>query len=216
MFLVALGFLCMISGLLLYFVGVIFSPGRLIILDCCVFALLLIPWIVTLYRIKTTRCWYQVDRIPVWKHLIKYLRRDNEVIELLGERAYPGESFIDVPMLGLFEFLGKDTVFHQGDKNFVWGLENINFTPDPRYFNFTHLLWELGFSDSDDIRNVLQGNDLELMGKVYLKMENYDNGHGVQRLVTELQEYDKDVVVFKPMKETSHKNITDIIDKIKR
>ena len=167
-----------------------------------------------MYRIKVTRCWYQVDRIPVWKHLIKYIRRDNEVIELLGERAYPGESFIDVEMLGLFEFLGKDTVMHQGDKNFVLGLENINFTPDPRYFNFTHLLWELGFSDSIDVRNVLLGDDLELMGKIYLNMQNYDNGHGVQRLVTELQEYDGDTIQFKPIQK-DHNKIVDLIDKIK-
>lgn len=207
----------MISGLVLYFVGVLFSPDRLILLDCCVFILLLVPWIVTLYRIKVTRCWYQVDRIPMWKHLIKYIRRDNEVIELLGERAYPGESFIDVEQLGLFEFLGKDTVFHQGDKNFVLGLENINFTPDPRYFNFTHLLWELGFSDSDDVRNVLQGDDLELMGKVYLNMQNYDDGHGVNRLVTELTDYDDKLVKFEPVKEVKdHNKIVDAIDKMKR
>ena len=200
---------------MLYFIGAIFVPGKFIILDCIVFFIILLPWIITLYRIKVTRCWYQVDRIPIWKHLIKYIRRDNEVIELLGERAYPGESFIDVKLLGLFEFLGKDTVFHQGDKNFVIGLENINFTPDPRYFNFTHLLWELGFSDSEDVKNVLLGKDIELMGKVYMNMQVYDNNHGVNRLVTELEDYDGKIVEFKPIKD-NHSTIVDIVDKIKR
>jgi len=153
-----------------------------------------------IYRLVVTQTLKHADRPNKGKHLINYLRRDNEVVPVEGIRAYPGESFIDVQGLGLVEFLGKDCYYTWGDKKVIWGLENINFTPDPRYFNLTHLLWELGFTDSVDVYNVLNGLDLELMGRVYLHMKKYDNGHGSKKLVSDLKEYDGPVVDFEPVK----------------
>jgi len=186
----------------------------MVYLDWIAIIIMIIPWGFTLYRIKVTRCWYLVDKIPIWKHLINYLRRDNEVIPVVGERAYPGESFIDVEKLGLIEFLGKDCVYQWGDKKIVWGLENINFTPDPRYFNFTHLLYELGFTDTNDVINVLRGDDLELMGKVYINMMNYDDNHGANRLIDEMEEYDKEVITFEATPKVSHNDIVKKLEKI--
>ena len=167
------------------------------------------------YRIYNTRSWKQVDSMPKWKHLINYRRRDNEIVPIYGDRAYPGESFLDVPQLGLIEFLGKDCYYNWGDKKVLDGLENINFTPDPRYYNLTHLFYELGFTDSVDVSNVLNGRDLELMGRVFLKMNEYDNGHGAKRLVTELKEYDGKTVKFKPKSRSvlEHGAISKIIDR---
>jgi len=159
------------------------------------------PWIYTLWRINTTNTWKHVDKLPTWKHLIDYMRRDNQIVPLIGERAYPGESFLDVKELGLIEYLGKDCFYNWGDKKIVWGLENINYTPDPRYFNLTHLLYSIGFTDSNDIKKVLNGEDLELMGKIYLKMQEYDGKRGATKLITEMKEYDGEVVEFKPTKE---------------
>jgi len=156
----------------------------------------LAPWIITLHRIYISHTWKHVDRLPLWKHLIDYIRRDNEIIPIEGERAYPGESFLDVKQLGLIEYLGKDCFYNWGDKKIMWGLENINYSPDPRYFNFTHLLYTIGFSDSEDIKNVLNGTDLELMGKVYLKMQEYDGNHGVNKLIKEIKEYDGKIIKF--------------------
>ena len=173
-----------------------------------IFDRLLFPWfgllfscsssIFLLYRLYVSKTLKHADKGSTWKHLINYLRRDNEVVPIYGTRAYPGESFIDVEGLGLVEFLGKDCYYTWGDKKIIWGLENINFTPDPRYFNLTHLLWELGFTDSVDVYNVLNGFDLELMGRVYLKMQEYDESHGAKRLVHDLQSYDGKPVSFKP------------------
>lgn len=151
-----------------------------------------------LYRLYVADTFKQTDKVGKGKHLINYLRRDNEVVPIYGKRAYPGESFIDVVGLGLVEFLGKDCFYTWGDKKVIWGLENINFTPDPRYFNLCHLFWEVGFTDSDDVYRVLNGLDLELMGRVYLNMLSYDDRHGVNRLINDLKEYDGDKVVFKP------------------
>jgi hypothetical protein len=155
------------------------------------------------------------DRPKKWKHLINYLRRDNTVVPIEGVRAYPGESFIDVKGLGLIEFLGKDCFYTWGDKKIIWGLENINYSPDPRYFNLNHLLWEIGFTDSVDIYNVLNGLDIELMGRVYMKMNEYDNTHGITKLVTEMKEYKGQPVKFKPSEDV-HKNIDNMLNKVKR
>jgi hypothetical protein len=160
----------------------------------------------------------QADRIPKWKHLMKYLRRDNETVEVLGERAYPGESFVDVPLLGLIEYLGKDCYYNAGDKKYAWVLENMNFTPDPRYSNFTHVLWNLGFTNSDEVKKVLNGDLPGLREKIYYNMEQWDNNHGAKKLTRDLKEYDGGTVNFKPSfaKQHNHDTIASKIDKIKR
>jgi len=191
-----------------------------------IFDRLLFPWfgflfacsssIFLLYRMYVSNTLKHSDKVSTWKHLINYLRRDNEVVPIYGTRAYSGESFIDVEGLGLVEFLGKDCYYTWGDKKIIWGLENINFTPDPRYFNLTHLLWELGFTDSVDVYNVLNGLDLELMGRAYLKMKEYDNNHGVNKLMKDFQEYKGKPVDFTPKKEIGLKEIMNHIKNIKR
>jgi len=190
-----------------------------------IFDKLLFPWfafifacagsIFLIYRMYVTNTFKHVEKKKRWRHLINYLRRDNEIVPIYGTRAYPGESFIDVEGLGLIEFLGKDCYYTWGDKKVIWGLENINFTPDPRYFNLTHLLWELGFTDSVDVSNVLYGNDLELMGRVYLKMLQYDQTHGVNKLITDMKEYTENnepKIDFKPQHNV--KNIHNMVDKL--
>ena len=165
-----------------------------------------------LYRLYVSNTMKHADKSKKWKHLINYLRRDNTVVPIEGVRAYPGESFIDVQGLGLIEFLGKDCFYTWGDKKVIWGLENLNFTPDPRYFNFNHLLWEIGFTDSVDVYNVLNGLDIELMGRVYQKMLEYDKNHGVNKLMAELKEYHGNPVEFK--QKADIKNIHNAIDKL--
>jgi len=58
-------------------------------------------------------------------------------------------------------------------------------------------LRKLGFHNSDDVKRVLKGDDLELMGKIYLNMLN-DGLHGADLLVDEMQNYDGKVVDFEP------------------
>jgi len=188
-----------------------------------IFRTILFPWfgllfacsgsIFILYRLYVSNTLKHADKKKAGKHLINYLRRDNEVVPIYGTRAYSGESFIDVEGLGLVEFLGKDCYYSWGDKKVIWGLENINFTPDPRYFNLTHLLWELGFSDSVDVYNVLNGKDMELMGRIYLNMLEYDNSHGINKLVTDMKNYTGKQIDFKPKKNI--KDIYNFLDKIK-
>lgn len=120
------------------------------------------------------------------------------MMPIFGDRAYPGESFLDVPDLGLIEFLGKDCYYNWGDKKILFGLENINYSPDIRYSNLCHILWELGFKNSADVKKVLTGEDLFLMGKVYLNMVKNDGDHGAAKFVKDLKKYDGKKVDFKP------------------
>ena len=197
MLLIGLGICFCAAGFFLYFFTCLFPILRVAFLDWIALVLFVLPYGITMYRLHVTKAYKQADTVPKWKHLINYMRRDNEIVPVIGERAYPGESFIDVDKLGLIEFLGKDCVYTWGDKKVIWGLENINFTPDPRYFNLTHLLWELGFHDSDDIKNVLSGKDLYLMGRVNLNMDSYGSRHGANRLVSDMKNYDGKKVRFK-------------------
>lgn len=178
--------------------------------------ILFLPFIIVLIRMQTAKTYTLTEKIPKWKHYIAYMRRDNTIVPMMGTRTYPGESFIDVPKLGLMEFLGKDCWYTWGDKKILWGLENIQFTPDPRYSNLCHLLSTLGFVDSEDIKNVLSGKDLNLMGKTFLAMNNYDNTHGVDKLVTDMVNYDGDKVLFQEHlpKKTTIDTIGDKVDEL--
>jgi len=197
-------------GICLYVMGDMFPQlQKMQYISLC---LLVLPWILTLYRIYITRTWYHVNKLPIWKHLINYMRRDNEIIPIVGNRAFPGESFIDVPKLGLIEFLGKDCVYTWGDKKILWGLENINFTPDGKFSNLCGVLYDLGMQNSDDMTNVFSGNDLELMGTVYLNMRNYGN-RGGSKLVEEMINYDGEFIDFEKEK-NNNISISEKVDRI--
>lgn len=217
MILVVIPMFLMVLGFIFFYLSEIMPIFRIVFFQWFGMLFMGVATIFVFYRIYNTRSWKQVDSLPKWKHLINYRRRDNEIVPIYGDRAYPGESFLDVPKLGLIEFLGKDCFYTWGDKKVLDGLENINFTPDPRYYNLTHLFYELGFTDSVDVSNVLMGHDLELMGRIYLKMLDYDNSHGVNKLMKDLKEYDGREIVFKPRGKTvlEHGAIAKVIDRMK-
>lgn len=113
----------------------------------------------------------QYDTIPAGSAIINYIRRDGIIAPLLGKRIFPGESFLDVPKLGIIEDVGTDTVLLWGRKKVRFGLENINYTPDPRYWNVCRELYLMGFDDTDDLYNIMNipnmDNKTERAKKVY-------------------------------------------------
>lgn len=129
-----------LSEILLDYVAVFMMAGGMFILLFC-------------FGLSQTGMQY--DTIPAGSAIINYIRRDGIIIPLLGKRVFPGESFLDVPKLGIIEDLGKDTVFLWGRKKVRFGIENINYTPDPRYCNMCSELYRLGFDDLDDLQNIL-------------------------------------------------------------
>lgn len=205
---------------MLYIITYIYPIFKMVYFDWIALIIMFIPYIIIMFRLKSSHCIKQADRLPKWKHLIKYLRRDNETVEVLGERAYPGESFVDVPLLGLIEYLGKDCYYNSGDKKYAWVLENMNFTPDPKYSNLTHVLWSLGFSNSDEVKQVLNEKLPELREKIYRNMNQWDDNHGSNKLTKELKGYEGKTISFKPNILSSEKNhhhqITEKIDKLTR
>ena len=135
------------------------------------------------------------DTIPSNSAVIPYIRRDGIIAPLLGKRIFSGESFLDVHRLGVIEDFGQGTVFLWGRKKIRFGLENINYTPDPRYWNLTRTLYRLGFDDSDDLYNVLYIPNmdstrdrvrktfyLEHMADIYWNL-THEPPHGGNRLV---------------------------------
>lgn len=128
------------SVLMMDWVGVFMMAGAIFILLFC-------------FSISGTGLQY--DTIPAGTAIVNFIRRDGIIAPLLGKRVFAGESFLDVPKLGLIEDLGKDTVFLLGRKKIRFGLENISYTPDLKYANLTHELYNLGFDDTDDLYNVL-------------------------------------------------------------
>lgn len=150
------------------------------------------------------------DTIPVGTAVINYIRRDGIITSLLGKRIFSGESFLDVPRLGIVEDVGKDTVFSWGKKKVRFGLENINYTPDPRYWNMCRELYQLGFDDTDDLYNVMNipnmDNEadkakkvyyLERMANIYWKMK-HQQPRGGEKIVKNFMK--------KPEKHTSFGN----------
>ena len=162
----------------------------------------------------------QYDTIPPGTAVINYIRRDGIIVPLLGKRVFSGESFLDVPKLGIVEDVGKDTVFLWGRKKVRFGLENINYTPDPRYFNLCHELYKLGFDDTDDLYEVMNirnidGNKerarkvyyLERMGQIYWNM-THQEPRGAKKLLEIFKKKREKHVAFGPRRKATQKNET--------
>ena len=150
----------------------------------------------------------QYDTIPAGAAIINYIRRDGIIAPQLGKRIFSGESFLDVPRLGLVEDIGVDTVFLWGRKKVRFGLENINYTPDPRYWNMCKELYRLGFDDTEDLYNIMniplmdsklekakKVYYLERMGEIYWNM-THGSPHGVKRLMDIFRKKQQKITVF--------------------
>jgi hypothetical protein len=162
----------------------------------------------------------QYDSIPAGTAIVNFIRRDGIIVPLLGKRIFSGESFLDVPKVGLIEDLGKDTVLLWGKKKIRFGMENINYTPDPRFFNVTKELYSLGFDDSDDLYNVLdvcnmkpedskrKAYYLERMANIYWNM-THEKPRGAARLVMSFKRKPAKKVVFNKKARPVEKNFDD-------
>lgn len=174
---------------------------------------------ILLFMFGISQVGLQYDSIPPGTAIINYIRRDGTIIPLLGKRIFSGESFLDVPKLGLIEDLGKDTVFLWGKKKVRFALENVNYTPDPHYFNLTSELYDLGFGDTDDLNAVLDIPNikdkamkvyyLERMGIIYWNM-THEKPRGATRLVLSFKRKPAKKVVFTPKRvEPARKDFDD-------
>lgn len=215
MIILTVGILCAITGIMLFFLAKIMPIFQMIYLDWIGLSFVFLPFIIVMYFLINDDMYLWVESISKWKHRIAYMRRDNRIIPMTGRRIYASESFLENTDLGLIEFLGKDCVFSWGKKKVVLALENLNYTPDPRYASFTYMLYELGFSCPQDVVDVLEGKDLELMAKVWVNMQLWHTGHGVKKLVYDLKNYKGENFNFKERVDTKSKEkISERVDEI--
>jgi len=210
MMIIIMGIVMIMMGYMFLAITYAIPVLRVIYLDWIGSFFFIIPFIIAMYRMWVAETYTQTERIPRWKQLVAYLRRDNRIVSLVGERAFAGESFIDIPNLGLMEFLGKDCVYQWGDKKVIWGLENVNFSPDPRYGNLCNCMWRLGFSNSDEVKQVLNGENAELRTKVYNNILEWEGP--VDRLTNDLKNYTGKIVYFEPTKEKEINEAEKFID----
>lgn len=178
----------------------------------------MLPWAITMYRLKTTATWELADKIPKNNSLMIYLRRDGLAIPVIGKRVYSGESFLEIPGIGLIEDLGKGCVFNFGDKKIRFLMENLNYTADMKFSNYTAELNKLGFGDTTDLYNALNGNNLELMGKSYAKMlgEKVTSGEQLADMSKDKKPDVKNIVPFYPIEKQSKKTIDEIHKNVDR
>lgn len=95
------------------------------------------------------------DTLPAGACFIPFIRRDLSIAPVTGKRVFAGESFLEVKGAGVIEDLGVDTVLLWGRKKIRFALENLNYTPDPRFFNVCRELYRLGFDDEEDLKAIL-------------------------------------------------------------
>ncbi len=219
MWLLLINILFILAGFFLFMLTKLMPVFEMVYFDYIGLGVVACASVFTIMRLFATRSYYQADKAPKWEILINYMRRDNVTVPIHGKRAYPGESFLDVPHLGLIEFLGRDCYYQWGDKKYMWGLENINFSPDPRYSNLCNTLWSLGVKNSDELKRVLNIDRLEkvydydlfLMGKMYVGMIHWENNHGANRLVNDMRSYNGETISFESNKESFNEKIDRVL-----
>ena len=218
--------LLFIGGFMLWMMTQFIPLLRLMMMDWVGWFMAIGGIIILMFVFGISGVGLQYDTIPAGTAIINYIRRDGIIAPLLGKRVFPGESFLDIPKLGILEDLGKDTVFLWGRKKVRFGIENINYSPDPRYFNLFKELYELGIDDSDDLREIMNVSNLTVnsmaekkkkvyyltrMAEVYWNMTHREP-HGGKRLV-ELFKKPRDKIKFgkprhDPVKEIQEKEVT--------
>jgi hypothetical protein len=143
------------TGFMFYLLGKMYYLFSVEILGLVMVAL---PTFILVYLLVSKRLIKLLDKVPPGKLLLLFIRRDGEIIPTYGTRPYAGESFIDVPKLGLLHDLGKGSVCRWGMNNVRFCLENVNHTPNPSYVNYTTFLHTLGFNNLKEVQLCIQGN----------------------------------------------------------
>ena len=183
--------------------------------------MLCVPLVIVWIQLDRTKTVMQFDPPGAGKAITNYIRRDSNVVPIACTRVYAGESFLDCAKLGLLEDFGKDCVLNWGCRRTRLGLENLNYTPDPRYFNLTSELYRMGFDSSDDLWNVLnvsllqdrnmKGFYLEYMARVYMYLCNPPL-RGAKKLVFDLKKHKpREPKKFSPAPKSDDKDIHDTI-----
>jgi len=157
MFWIPFSILMLVIGFVLFFLTKVVPLLQLIFFDWIAMIFLVLPIMLLLYQLYDNRLIWFLEKVPRSKLLMFFLRRDGEIVPVLGSRAFPGESFIDVPRLGLVHDLGKATVYKLGKNTVRFVLENVNHTANVKYANFTGWLYHMGFNNIRELQATVAG-----------------------------------------------------------
>jgi hypothetical protein len=206
-----------VGGVILWLSTKIIPFLELILMDWVAVFMMAGGMIILLFVFGVSDIGKQFDTLPAGGALLNSIRRDGLVVPVIGRRVYTGESFLEVPRYGLIEDLGKDTVLTWGRKRVRFALENLNYTPDPRFWNMTRELYRLGFDDNEDLFNVLDIPNmdgvkdkqkkvyyLERMGRIYWEM-THSEPHGVNRLMEMFKKKPEKQIMFGRKKDSKAK-----------
>jgi hypothetical protein len=173
MFYIPFTLMVIVAGMFLYVLTKILPILNMVFFDWFAIGLLVFPAIFMVYTLSSKRVLWFLEKIPKDKILVFFIRRNGDLVPVLGSRAYPGESFIDVPKLGLLHDIGNVQRF--GVNNVQFALENLNHTADPTYANFNRWLYEIGFNNIAEVKATLSGEFKEKQDKVEPKISDKEN-----------------------------------------
>jgi len=173
MFWIPFSIFMMMIGFVLYTLTNILPILRIAFFDWFALIFIAIPTCLLLYALYDNRLIWFLEKIPRNKLLLLFLRRDGDIVPVLGSRAFPGESFIDVPRLGLIHDLGKGTVYKLGKNTVRFALENVNHTANIKYANFTNWLYKLGFNNIRELQACVTGTFPEKEKEVEERLEDH-------------------------------------------
>jgi hypothetical protein len=173
MFYIPFTLMVIVAGMFLYVLTKILPILNMVFFDWFAIGLLVFPAIFMVYTLSSKRVLWFLEKIPKDKILVFFIRRNGDLVPVLGSRAYPGESFIDVPKLGLLHDIGNVQRF--GVNNVQFALENLNHTADPTYANFNRWLYEIGFNNIAEVKATLSGEFKEKQDKVESKISDKEN-----------------------------------------
>jgi hypothetical protein len=124
-------------------------------------------------RIKMSGASKRFDGTPHNKGLFDFIYRDGDIRDVYGDRI-PGLGLFRIFKLGLIFDAGREpkpgSVYNIPGKKIRFALQDINFTPNPKFAGFYTYLNELGFNNMTEVNDVLNGYNPELMVKIWNKM----------------------------------------------
>lgn len=159
------------------------------------FFLVLCALVAAFIRIRMSGCNKRFDKLKRGKGLFNFIYRDGGSTDVYGDRI-PGLGFFQIPKLGIVVDTGRNpspgSVYNFGDKKIRFALQDINYTPNPKFANFYSYLVILGFNNMTEVQDVFNGYNPDLIVKVWNNMLNREKMETAEdKLVSHVQTMSK-------------------------
>lgn len=172
-------------------------------------------------RIRTSGCGKRFDKISRIKSVFNFIYRDGVSMDMIGDRR-PGMGIFDLPGHGVVVDVGRlpnpGSVYNFADKKIRFALQDINFTPNPKFTSIYGLFTKLGFNNMEELQDTLNGYNPNLIAKVWNKLVVYTPQDMEDRVVENIKNMDKREIKQNNQiwKNNVHKEIDKVLDKKKK